>query len=119
MSKQIRVIVCRVGQHPVVEQIDAGLDGMQAIVGGYIECVQLSGTLESGVDLWLNEEGRINGMPLNRLVKDDRGRNWDVFGDVFISRHDDEGETIGLTDEDVAKWLPRLKDAPVSIFNIP
>jgi hypothetical protein len=102
-NNKIRVIVARVGKHPVVEEIDSGLDGMQAVVGGYIECVSLDGSYEDGVDLWLNEEGRINGMRL----------------DVFLARHDSEGDTIGLTDEDVAKWLQRLTDSPVSIMDIP
>jgi len=115
MSKTIKTIVARVGQHPAVEEIEAGLDGMQAVVGGYIERVQLSET----VDLWLNEEGRITGLPLNRLVRDDYGNDWDVHGDVFLASHDDEGDTVSLSEEDLAKWLPRLKDAPVSIFDIP
>jgi hypothetical protein len=118
-NNKIRVIVARVGKHPVVEEIDSGLDGMQAVVGGYIECVSLDGSYEDGVDLWLNEEGRINGMRLNRLIRDDRGNDWDVHGDVFLARHDSEGDTIGLTDEDVAKWLQRLTDSPVSIMDIP
>jgi hypothetical protein len=102
----IKVIVARVEQQPGVEEIDSSLEGMQAIVGGYIECVSLS----EGLDLWFNEEGRINGMPFNRLITDDRGNEWDIHGDLFLARHDDEGETIGVTSKDISDWIMQLYD---------
>ena len=57
-SKEIRVLVCRVGRRPVVEVCEPNkgdrdrghLDHMQKLVGGMIELV----TLDDGVDLWCN-----------------------------------------------------------------
>lgn len=118
-KKRINVLRVNVGQRPTVEEIDNRLDDMQAIVSGYIECLPLPG----GIDLWLNEEGALIPLPVNFLVPavapmpppdcsfivyaspglarpGERGVHI-IHGDVFFARHDDEGETISLTDADI------------------
>jgi hypothetical protein len=100
----ISILVCRVGEAPVIETIAPDLASMQRIVGGSIECVPIS----PDVDLWINEEGRMNGSYFNRLVPDDEGTEWDIFGDFFLARHDEDGETIGLTPADIAEWKERI-----------
>lgn len=102
----MKVIVCRVGVAPVVEDIDPGLDAMQSIVQGYIERVVLGGEPVMGhsVDLWLNEEGRIQGLRPNRLIHAPHHGEVLVHGDFFIAAGDPEGETIGLSDEQIAEW---------------
>lgn len=42
----------------------APLEWLQAAVGGYIEQVRVG----PGVVLWVNEEGRLRGLPINRLA---------------------------------------------------
>jgi|SRR5215831_3399693 len=65
MSAAIRVVVYRVGKPPVVEEIDPDdLGVLQALVGGYLEHVELP----AGLHLWCNEDGA-RGQPLNRLVR--------------------------------------------------
>ena len=105
--RTIKVIVARVGQEPVIEEVEDSLSGMQAVVGGYIERVQLSET----VDMWLNEEGRITGLTMNRLVPDEYGRQWDICGDLFLASHNQEGDTVSLSNADQDKWMARIKDA--------
>ena len=46
---------------PEVVDIDESSETKRDIVGGWLECVGL----ESGLDVWINEEGAINGMELN------------------------------------------------------
>ena len=106
MSK-IKVIICKVREAPTVTEIESGLDSMQGVVGGLIEVVRLS----HNVDLWINEEGRFTKEP-NRLVTDERGNRWDIFGDFFLASHDQEGETTSPTNESAETWLARIKDAP-------
>ena len=51
-----KIIVCEPGQQPEVRELaKLDLDAMQAVVGGLIQCISLS----PSVDLWINEEGRI------------------------------------------------------------
>jgi hypothetical protein len=112
MSKKLKVIICRVGQEPVVEEIDSGLAPMQKIVGGYIECVRLLGTpFEHGIDLWCNEEFLLHDFKPNRLIRADLA----IHGDFFIAAHDDEGETLGLTEGEQAIWMKKAKAWPVAL----
>ena len=96
-----RILFVPVGGSPVELTIPRGLEAMQQQVGGYIEMV----TLEDGIDLVCNEEGKLDGYPINRRIPEIRDT---VRGDFFISRHDDEGETVDLTDEDVKKYTKRF-----------
>lgn len=96
-----RILFVPVGGSPVELAIPRGLEAMQQQVGGYIEMV----TLEDGIDLVCNEEGKLDGLPVNRRIPEIRDT---VRGDFFISRHDDEGETVDLTDEDVKKYTKRF-----------
>ena len=71
----------------------------------YIECVEL----KNGIDLWVNDSGLIYGLhPSLHVDYSDLG--WQghgiqtLRGTIIAARHDDEGATIGLTDEDI-KYL--------------
>jgi len=103
-----KVIVARVGQNPVVEEMEDSLDAMQDIVGGYIERVRLGDT----VDMWFNEEGRLKGLPMNRLVPDDYGNQWDICGNLFLASHNDEGDTTSLSNDDLKKWMSVVEQSP-------
>lgn len=95
MSKQkrIRVLVKRVGQEPVIEEIDNTLEAKKAIVGGWIQFVPI----EDGLSLWCNDDGKVNGLKPNfNWVHE--GQIFDVIcGDVyFTGPADDEGYDIDI-----------------------
>jgi len=99
MSK-IRVVFKGEGgimSRPEVREIESSLDSMQALVGGNVDCVPVPGLTEHGIDLWINDEGKFTCKP-NFAIFDGRDV---VFGPVFCASVDEEGETIGLTDEQV------------------
>ena len=71
----------------------------------YIECVQL----KNGIDFWVNDSGLIYDFhPSLHVDYSDLG--WQghgvqtLHGTIIAARHDDEGATVGLTDEDI-KYL--------------
>ena len=71
-------------------------------VGGWIECANV----EHNIDIWLNEEGKLIGLEPNRLATalfwDKWGIGTDIIvGNVFLATNDEEGETIGLTKEQI------------------
>lgn len=84
----------------------ARLQGMQAIVGGLIECV----STDRG-DLWLNEEGKLISLEPNMratafvdgiLFPGDY-----IAGQAFVTGPvDEEGECTDVTDEVVAELVP-------------
>lgn len=81
-------------------EVDHSLESMQRLVGGFIECIQL----QDGIDLWCNEEGQLLDLPLIQDLVSGRV----IAGDYFFARHDSEGNTISLTDEDCALILSKF-----------
>lgn len=84
----------------------ASYDLLSGAVGGYIECVSLS----DSVDMWVNEEGKLIGLPFNeigtRLWTAAYGPTDVIVGDIILTGGaDDEGETLGLSD----RALDRLR----------
>lgn len=69
----MKVLVIEAGRQPMVKEIEGSLRSMQEIVGGYIQPVY---PWREEVALVCNEEGKINGMALNRPLLDDRGQLW-------------------------------------------
>jgi hypothetical protein len=72
---------------------------IKSAVDGYIECT----VVQEDIDLWLNEEGKLIGLGVNPIATalfwDKYGVGTDVIvGDVLLANHNGEGETIGLSD---------------------
>ena len=83
---------------------DTFLKRAQGIVGGWIQLVPLS---KMSVDLYLNEEGKLNGLPQNPIAtalwSEEYGLTDYIVGDVIITGGvNSEGETIGLTEGQLA-----------------
>jgi hypothetical protein len=76
-------------KEPVEIDIEAGLESLQAQVGGYIEAVY---PYEDPVALVCNEEGKLNGLDLNRALRDDTGEIYDIISGTFL--------VVGLGEED-------------------
>ena len=79
---------------------DQSYETISQAVGGWIECVRLTPTL----DMWVNEEGKLDGLDYN---PDATAIFWSHFGlmsdvivgDVIFTSHDDEGNTTSLENE--------------------
>ena len=84
------IVVCKSGTSPEVREIvREDLSAMQEIVGGWIEVVYLSTVL----CLVCNDEGAINGMPLNRIILNERIDGsplgaLTIYGDFFVCQFD-------------------------------
>ncbi len=63
--EHIKVLIVEPGQYPRRAEIANSLPEMKTIVGGYIESVH---PWEDAALIICNEEGLVNGLPLNRLV---------------------------------------------------
>lgn len=99
----MKVLVVEVGRQPMVKEIDGSLRSMQEIVGGYIQPVY---PWREEVALVCNEEGKINGLPLNRPLLDDRGQLVDIIaGTFFICSAPIDSESFqSLTDEQIERY---------------
>ena len=83
-------------------EIDNTLEAKQELVGGYIECVYLPN--DDSVVLICNEEGKINGMKLNRDI------GHDIIAGPFLILGDDyeNGDFKSLTDNQILKYKMRF-----------
>lgn len=98
----MKVLVLNNGQFKV-EDIPNTLDALQEIVGGYIEIPYISNDLyKNGIDIIINDEGKlIDGMNKEiAVVEKSTGKVLDIiFGNCIFASHDEEGETVGLTED--------------------
>jgi hypothetical protein len=106
MKKQKAVIISTEGHKSVVEfEFGKSYQLLSDAVGGMIECVGLK-----DADLWCNENGIAEGLDLNMIASAIYSEAFNasnpILGNVIITGSvDAEGETLGLTDEQVAHWL--------------
>lgn len=94
----MKVLVFRVNQPPVVEDVPDTLDAMRQIVGGSIEGHSI---LMHGVLLVCNEYGKYT-CPSNRYIP---LFNDTVHGDFVVTAHDAEGAGRDITDAEVASAI--------------
>ena len=92
------------------------LETMQSMVGGYIERWGLRGQGLDGLDLFLNEEGKLNGLSYNpkaTILAEILFHNDCIVGDTFVCGSDDEGNSVGLTEAQELALRRRLNDLGV------
>lgn len=92
----MKVVMVEPGQYARIEELDTGLESLQKAVGGLIDCAYPWKDMACVV---CNDEGLINGMPLNREVPD----YGPIAGPFFVCGI--EGENFcSLTDEQADKY---------------
>ena len=87
------------------------LEKMQQHVGGYIEAFTLTfdDVTERRITAWLNDEGKLIGLEPTLVIVGSDEEVIDVLvGNLLITCTDHEGETVGLTDEEVHLFLDKL-----------
>ena len=77
----MRILLVEPGKQPVLKEIDGSLKSMQEIVGGTIQALY---PFEEPVALICNDEGKLLGLPLNRALRDEEGRIYDVIAGTFF-----------------------------------
>jgi hypothetical protein len=112
------VIITSEGDTSVVEfEMGNSYELLSETVQGYIECVSLPSL---GVDMWINEEGKILQLPQNpkgnALWVKEYGLTDYIAGNIVFTRVNDEGETIGLTDEQIEALIAVN---PVRVIGLP
>lgn len=80
-SRKIQVVLCEPGKSSCIITIDNTLDSLQNAVGGNIQAIY---PFDDPVAIICNEEGKINGMGLNRALRDEDGRIYDILAGSFL-----------------------------------
>ena len=101
-KKIIKVLVVKPEQAPTIAEYEDRLETWQQLVGGYIE---LFYPFEDDVAILCNDEGKIDGLPLNRAIKDANGEILDIIAGTFaVVGLDDEDGFRSLTDDELEKY---------------
>ena len=104
----MEVLLVKPGQYAEMTEINAGLSSMQEIVGGNIQAAYF---FSEPVALVCNEEGKINGMQLNRAVKDENGNMQDIIAGTFF--------ICGLGEENFTSLQPEYREKFMKMFRNP
>lgn len=95
IEKTIRILKIEPNNLPYEKEIANDLEGIQGEVEGLFECIYL----DDSCILVCNEEGKLNGMELNRRVGNDI-----IAGPFFIVGDSQDGEFVSLSDEQIEKY---------------
>ena len=102
--EKIKGLLVKTYELPEEIEKENTLEAKQHLVGGYIECVYP--TNDDSVVFICNEEGKINGMKLNRDI------GYDIIAGPFIILGDDyeNGDFKSLTEEQIMKYKMRFDE---------
>ena len=84
------------------KEIDNSLKALQNEVGGYIEIPCFSRKLnENNIDMIINEEGKVNRLQPQLAIYQDNKIVDVICGNIIFASANEDGDTIGLTDEQI------------------
>ena len=106
-EKQIKVLMVKALEEPRETVLQNDLDSLQkavSIEADYQGLIEIIG-IDDDVCILCNEEGKINGLPLNRPLRDDEGNIYDIIAGVFyVTGEDDDGNLTSLSPEMMEKY---------------
>ncbi len=102
------VLVVEPDQKPYVKEIPSGLESLQHEVGGSIQAVY---PFAEPVAVICNEEGKLEGLPLNRALRDEDGEIYDIVAGTFL--------VTGMTDDSFGSLSPDLLRQFMTEFKMP
>ncbi len=105
----MRVLMVEPGKEAVETEIENSLEAMQAAVGGYIEMIR---PYADEVALICNEEGKLEQLPLNRVLYDEEtGQPLDVIAGTFFicGAPANSSEFASLSDEQLQKYQQKFQ----------
>ena len=112
----MQVVIVEPTKKPMVQDIDAGMESMQKIVGGSIQAIY---PFDEPVALICNEEGKLLNLPLNRALQDDAGNVYDIISGTFFvcAAPPDSDRFEGLSDQQVKTYMERFS-MPEMFLNV-
>ncbi len=102
----MNVLVVEPYKEPYDKEIEPGLESLQHEVGGDIECVY---PFDDPVGIICNDEGKLEGLPLNRSLRDEDGEIYDVLAGTFLVVGLGEESFKGLSKEQMDKFKAHFR----------
>ena len=105
------------GELEVRDDFDGSLEAYQDAVGGYIEMTQV---VVPGVAAYVNEEGKLNGLPLNVFATHLLKYPGDmIVGDMLLVGMGEDGDDASIPPGTLKFVLEYLTDEPYESFLYP
>jgi len=104
----MKVLMVKPGKKAYEAEIENTLAAMQHEVDGYIEAVY---PYEDLVAVVCNEEGKLEGLPLNRALRDEDGKVYEIIAGTFF--------ICGLSETNFDSLAPELMEKYKAIFENP
>ena len=111
---RIQVLLCEPGKKARVTTIMNNLESLQKMVKGYIQAIY---PFDDPVAIVCNEEGKLNGMVLNRALRDESGKVYDIIAGPFIVAGLDTENFASLSKEHQEKYR-KLFEHPEIFFRV-
>ncbi len=112
----MKILVIEPGKCPVEKEIGSSLEDMQRLVGGHIQVVY---PFPEEVALVCNEEGKLQGLHLNRALRDAGGEVYDIIsGTFFLCAAPADSENFESLTEDQLKKYSALFHSPETFLNL-
>ena len=93
---KIKALLVKPLELPEVVEIENKLSVLQSIVGGYIQVVY---PFPEPVGIICNDDGKLIGLPLNRSLRDENGKIYDILAGDFLVVGLNEDDFCSLSDE--------------------
>ena len=107
-KKELDVLLVKPDEYPQKVTIGAELKDLQEAVGGTITATY---PFTDPVAIVCNDEGKLQGLPMNRALRDEHGQTYDVVAGNFL--------VVGLGKEDFASLSPELAQKYEQHFHQP
>ena len=114
-KNMLRVLIIEPEKKPYIKEIDSGVESLQREVDGDIKATYPSET--DPVAYICNEESKLEGLPLNRAMRNDDGEIIDIIAGTFLVVGLGESNFCSLNDAMLKKYMEKLKN-PEMILRI-
>ena len=106
---RIKVVLCEPGRKARITTVKNDLASLQHMVGdSLIECVY---PFDDPVCIICDEEGKLRNAELNRALKDDQGRIYDILVGPFL--------VVGLSEDDFVSLSKEYQEKYCKLFEYP
>ena len=107
----MKIIVVEPQNKPYTKEIKGDLNSMQEIVGGLIEPIYI----DNEVALIVNEEGKITGLPINRIIYNEHFQDI-ICGTFFLCfAPEDSEEFESVPDEIIDTYVGKFTNIKIKI----
>lgn len=105
----MKVLVIEPNQKPYAKEVSGTLKSLQGFVGGLVQAIYPFE--EENIALLCNEEGKLLGLPLNRALRNESGKIYDVISGTFLlcSAPSDSDKFESLSEEQIKRYTEKFE----------